>query len=815
MDAVTQSLLPLKRPLAVVANLFVVGILLAQFIPVSIAFLLAFSLIVAALSLFLSIARPFLLPLLIILAGWTNATLHTDILSPNELRLLLGDQPHIATVRGKLCETPSLRIFEQDEKEAWRTMAQLETLALCLDHGQWQSATGTVAITTPGALTNLFAGQVVEVTGVIALPRQAVAEGTFDYRAYLRQLGIYYHLKADSDQDWQIVSSPLQPPFADRFRTWARHALALGLPNEDESLRLEWALTLGWKTALTEEVSEPFVNAATYHIFAVDGLRMAIVFGIFFGLFRAVGFPRAITGVLLLPLIWFYVALTGWPASAIRATVMLSIVILGWVLKRPSDLLNSLFTAAVLILVWQPQQLFQAGFQLSFFVVLCMILVLPPMHAWLEHLFASDPLLPKVLHRRWPGPIRVPLRYAAEVSLTSFAAWVGSLPLVALYFHILTPVSTPANLVAVPLCGLVLISNLSALLLAGWFPAAAEIFNHAGWFLMECIRVSSEWFARWPAAFYYVPAPTWFTTALYYGLLLALVTGWLFRPKLRAMRISLAAVPLLLWSAHCWTECHVHCLTILPVNGGMAIYSDASGRANDLLIDCGTSNSVAFTTKPFLRGQGVNRLPLLLLTHGDLHHVGGAEMAADLFNIRQIAVSSIRFRSPTYRRLMERLAQSPDKLRRVNNGDSVENWKVLHPEPTERFPQADDSAVVLYGCLNGTRILLLSDLGRPGQKALLERYPELRADLVVTGVPSASEPVGDDLLDILQPRALVVVDSEFPASERAPASVHERLRKRTFPIVYTRVEGATTIELRNGNWKLRTMSGLKINGKML
>src|SRR5689334_6310258 len=148
------------------------------------------------------------------------------------------------------------------------------------------------------------------------------------------------------------MSSPAQRPLADRFRTWARQALARGLPAEDESLRLEWALTLGWKPALTEEVSEAFVQAATYHIFAVDGLRMAIIFGIFFGLFRALGLPRAVCGVGLIPLIWFYVALTGWPASAIRATVMLTIVIGGWVLKRPTDLLNSLLAAALIILTW-------------------------------------------------------------------------------------------------------------------------------------------------------------------------------------------------------------------------------------------------------------------------------------------------------------------------------------------------------------------------------------------------------------------------------------------------------------------------------
>src|SRR6185503_15575913 len=154
---------------------------------------------------------------------------------------------------------------------------------------------------------------------------------------------------------------------------WAQQALARGLPVEDEALRLEWALTLGWKPALTEEVSEPFVRAATYHIFAVDGLRMAIIFGIFFSLLRALSVPRAMCGLLLVPLIWFYTGLTGWPASAVRATVMLTVVIGGWVLQRPGNLVNSLFAAVVIILVWQPQQLFQAGFQLSFLVVLRII----------------------------------------------------------------------------------------------------------------------------------------------------------------------------------------------------------------------------------------------------------------------------------------------------------------------------------------------------------------------------------------------------------------------------------------------------------
>ena len=94
---------------------------------------------------------------------------------------------------------------------------------------------------------------------------------------------------------------------------------------------------------------------------------------------------------MLIPLIWFYVALTGWPASAIRATVMLTVVIVGWVLKRPSDLLNSLFAAALIILAWEPQQLFQAGLPALVLVVLCIILLLPPLAGLGERLIGAGP----------------------------------------------------------------------------------------------------------------------------------------------------------------------------------------------------------------------------------------------------------------------------------------------------------------------------------------------------------------------------------------------------------------------------------------
>jgi competence protein ComEC len=801
----------MKRPLLLAGLLYVAGILLANFVSVPLAFLFPVSLAVAALAIFWTRARHCLLYPLLLLTAWTGLTFHTAIISPHDLRTVLGSNPEIVTVRGILSETPAIRSSEAGDKTLQHTMARVDVTALRPNRGEWKRATGRIAVTTPALLTNLFAGQTVEVSGVAAPPKFAAAEGLFDYRNYLRRLGIYYQLQTSGEPDWQVLSSSRQPPLADRFRNWARHALAMGLPIEDESLRLEWALTLGWKTALTDDVSEPFVQAATYHIFAVDGLRMAIVFGICFGLFRAVGIPRSISGLILIPLIWFYVALTGWPASAIRATVMLTIVIIGWVLKRPSDLINSLFAAALIILVWDPQQLFQAGFQLSFFVVLCIILIVPRLQKFWEQLFAPHPLLPKKLHRQWPPIIRVPARFVSGVLLTSFAAWVGAIPLVAYYFNIVTPVSTPANLLAVPLCAVVLISNLASLLLASWFHSGAVLFNHAGWFLMECIRVTSDWFADWPAAYYYVAAPTLFTTSLYYAIFLAIVTGGLFQPRLRALKFTALAAALLACSWQFWQASRVTRLNVLSLNGGSAIYFDAPGTKNDLLVDCGTLHAVEHTTKPFLRAQGVNTLPNFLLTHGDIHHIGGAELVANLFSVKYIYASAVHFRSPPYRNLMNVFDRKPGLLHSINRNDRIGSWTVLHPNPTDHFPQADDSAVVLLGTFGKARVLLLSDLGRPGQNALLDRNPDLKADIVVTGLPVKTEPICDFLLEQLQPRLIIVSDSEFPVSERASARLCERLAQKSVPVLYTHSTGSATIEFGDDKWLLRTMSGERLS----
>jgi competence protein ComEC len=817
----------MNRPLVVVVSFYALGILLAQFFQPPLVALFAISFSVLVLALVLEKFRGVLIWLLLVLAGGTNLIFHTAIISPNDLRNLIGNETKIISVRGTMLETPHIKIVERGDESHEHSLAQISVTEICRNEN-WQSALGKIIVSTPNELpANFFKGQSVEISGVIARPPLPLADGLFDYRDYLQTRGIFYELKTDSTNDWQLREPVLiSPPFTDRFLNWSKSTLALGLP-EDQPLRLLWAMTLGWRTAFTGEVGDPFLRAGTMHLFAIDGLRIALIAGMLVALLRVLRVSRAWCGAIAIPAIWFYTAATGWESSAIRASVMMTIILGGWALKRPSDLINSLAAAAFVILICEPRQLFEASFQLSFFVMLTIGLLLPKLNNFSDKILRHDPLLPNELISKSRRTLISILRTLARYFSLSLAAWLGSIPLSALYFHLFSPISTLANLIAVPLGTLALMANLGALICGTWFSFATISFNNAAWFYMSAMTDVSQWFTQIPGAYFYVPAPSWISIGIYYLILIVVLSGALktFRRKIifAAILIFTAAIYFFRWqNSRAETD-----LTILPLNGGHSIFVDADGQKNDWLLDCGNENAVNFTLKNFLRAQGVNQIPRLVLTDGDSRNCGGAELLNHIFGVGELWTSNAKFRSATYRETVSDFEKTPvqksiwwgetpssrdlknnSRHKILNCGEEIAAWKILWPAQNN-FSHADDQSLVLLGTFSSAKILLLSDLSRVGQSGLMEQTNDLRADIVVAGLPNDSGPLCDALLDAIQPKIIVIVDSEFPANRRASRELKNRLAEKNIPVIYTRESGAVKIIFEQNGWNLQTMDGQK------
>lgn len=758
------------------------------------------------LALFAPATRRVALPALLVLVGWAHLNLRCAVLSPHDLRRIAGPEPDWVTVRGTLCATPQLRRTDESAREPWRTLAEVDVLQL-RRRGEWLPAVGRVRVSTPGRLgAGYFGGRQVEVTGVLRLPDVSRAEGLFDYRRHLCWRGMYYELRSQGADDWRLTgpADGARPPLGDRFQRWAQAALARGLPVEDEPLRLQWAMVLGWRTALTEEVAEPFMRSGTMHIFAISGLHVALIAKILVRSLCLLRLPRGGCGLVVLPALWFYTAATGWQASAIRSTIMMSVVLLGWTLRRPGDLLNSLFSAAFLILVWDPRQLFQAGFQLSFFVVLSLVLCQPPIERWQRERLQPDPWLPEALRPEWRRRLDRPLSWLVSASAASLAAWLGSLPLVAYYFHLVTPVSLLANLVIVPLSGLALVCGLGSLACATWLPAVSELFNHAGWLWMSAMAALSRMAASWPGACFHTVAPPFWLMAVYYLVLTLALSGWLFQRRHWVPLAGLFAGVLLASLIHQKRSAPVQ-ITVLPLRGGDSLLVEAPGRRRDLLVDTGDEAGAQWTVIPFLRARGVNRLPAMALTHGDVRHVGGAPALAARFRTDAWFVSPLRFRSTVYRRVCGELPAARRGV--VERGDHLQGWQVLHPAADDRYAAADDGALVLRSEVHGFRILLVSDLGRLGWRTLLEREADLAADVLVAGLPGRTDVLSEEVLAAVRPRAVILSASESAAPDRVPRALWLRLQRRHLPVFCTGDDGAVCIRLRPGWLAIHSRAG--------
>ncbi|MCI0746908.1 MAG: ComEC/Rec2 family competence protein [Verrucomicrobia subdivision 3 bacterium] len=798
----------MRRPFAWPATLFTAGILLGDVSAWNFAAFggLALALTVAGLA--IPFLRAYLLAGAIIAAGGAALSVQTQLVSPDDLRRVAAAEPRIVTLRGVLTESPYYRFHERGSRE--QALTKLDADAVRFGGaGEWQRVRGRIAVTTPGLLPeDLWRGQQVEITGVLAPPEGPRAPGLFDYRTHLRRLGIYYTLRAGSPQDW-VVRGSLQPPPTEQFHRWAKRVLARGLREEDEALRLLWAMTLGWKTALSGEVSEPFMRSGTLHVFAISGLHVALIAAIAAGVLRGVRVSRRVCGLVVIPLIWFYTAATGWQASAVRSAVMATVVLGSWVLLRPPDLLNSFAAAAFFILLFDPQQLFQAGFQLSFAVVFFLALMAdrlgwhegsqPSLDAaaaartrlrsthrsspgLLQRIAGGDPLVAWEVRPWWEKWALNGTRYIAGMTLTSLAAWLGSLPLIALYFHLITPVSLLANLVVVPLSGAALASNLAALLFA-WSPFISEVFNHSAWLWMRGMIVVSEWTARWPGGAFAIASPGPYAIAFYYVTIVALLNGWLREERLRWWAAGLLAVLGIFTGVEGYRQSTRTNLTVLPLNAGHAVFFDAPGTERDLLIDCGDDVTGSSIVKPFLQAHGVRRIGTLILSHGDDDHVGGGAVIWDNFAPQKVIVPGVPFRSPVYRNVVRTIGNT--NIVEVTAGARIGTWSVLYPTADDKLPLADDKALVLQGEVNGFRVLLLPDLSVTAQRALVDRSVGVRSDVVITSPPLRDEPLIDPLLAAIAPRLIILADATYPPNARARPRLRERLARHGVPVWYT------------------------------
>lgn len=793
----------MKRPLTGLAVMFALEIWLGSLVlwPWEVLSLIAAGVLVAFL--FLCRTRFSLAPLMALVAvtGMLSYRHAKTTSSSDHITRLVDRRDQNVEFRGVIISAPESGGRGTNDAEVASRQFKFDLQALKKD-GEWRRAEGRLMMFVSALQTNaLRYGDRVECSAILRVPPPARNPGTFDWRNWLEQREIFFTATIRKSDCCQVTAQDRGNRLTAcslRVREWFEWALRLGLENEPEIAGVLAGMVIGERSEIPPDTYADFQRTGVFHVFAINGLHVGLVTGVLLIFLNAVRIPRRWCGLAAIPLLVLYVFATGAHPGAVRALVMACVWLVGGMLVRPVDSLNCLATAALLILMYDPSQLFDGGFILSFTVVVAIVTLSPRIERQLLKAIASDPFLPRQFVSAWRVMVDGALRWLVKLVSCSVAAWVGLFPLMAWYFHLITPVSIVANLLVIPLLSVVIALGLAATLAYPVCPWITETFNNANYLIVELMLGGVDWLGQLSFGHFFVRAPPVWAVCAYYALGIFLLTKII--PWGRRLIVAAVAVPatcaLLLMG---WRDEAVE-VTVLDLTDGIAVFVNAPGERHDLLIDGGGDWSGARVVLPFLRAQGVDSLSQIVVTRGDKAHVAGLAAVERDVPVAEALHSGAGSRSKFFEEWIEQTRALKIPLRELHAGEALNCGdalliRALHPPFPSTFNRSDDNSLVLTLEYGPTRVLLMSDAGETVERRLLEAGNDLRAQLIIKGRHGKESSCTDTFLNAVRPEVVIVAAAVRPMDRYPDPELRERLQQRGVRMLRTDETGAVTIRL--------------------
>lgn len=314
------------------------------------------------------------------------------------------------------------------------------------------------------------------------------AGSTFDYGRYLLFHGYSFTTFLYVD-DWsgdvvsferlslvdrsKIKALQLRGKLLDNFKK-------LGIEGQDYAVLA--AMTLGERVSMSDDMTDDYSASGALHILSLSGMHLGIIYAMLLLLF----FKRrssVIVQVIIVTAVWAYVFIAGLPVSAVRSAVMLSVCSFVNLLNRDKISLNVLAVAAFSVLVVNPLNLYDVGFQMSFMSVMFIIVFYPVFYY----------VMPQRIRN-----IRV-VNYIWQMTAVSLSAQLGVAPLVALYFGRFSCYFLLANFAVIPLSAVILY-GVAFIMLFAWLPWLQGILSAIVVKSVELMNACVSFIASLPGA---------------------------------------------------------------------------------------------------------------------------------------------------------------------------------------------------------------------------------------------------------------------------------------------------------------------------
>ncbi|HIK29418.1 MAG: ComEC/Rec2 family competence protein [Oscillatoriaceae bacterium SKW80] len=493
-----------------------------------------------------------------------------------------GAKPQEVIVWGKLDSMP--RLTRSQKAQFWLQATSISQI-VSQETASYYNVTGKLYVTVPLLqATGLYPGQTVAVTGKLYKPKPATNPGSFDFQAYLAKEGAFAGL---AGLRVTLPNDEIKPKWgwwAIRQRIVQAQVEWLGVPTGP----IVSAIALGKQAVdVPFDIKDEFRQVGLSHALAASGAQVSLILGIVLGLTKF--FSERIqliagTGALIL-----MVGLTGGDAPILRAAVMGFAALLALVLQRQVKPLSSLLLSATILLLFNPNLIWDLGFQLSFLATLGLLVTQPAIMARLDWM-----------------PVAI-----ASLIATPLAASTWVLPLQIYYFNTISLYCVIVNVISAPLISIISIGGTASAL-------AALIWQKAGTTLAWLLYYPAQALIALAKFFSHLPGNTVATGSISLLQMLILYALWIgvwlipwWHKGQRWILALLAAVSFIvvpLWHA----QSTIFQVTLLATRGEKIVIVQDKGEIT--LINSGDDDTVRFALLPFLTQQGINKIDWALAT---------------------------------------------------------------------------------------------------------------------------------------------------------------------------------------------------------